>query len=950
MVKKAYIILKNHAFSEKYNLFLKKTVAEFEVGKTHEFNINKKGFFEKDYSKLEVYFSKLADDLNKEKYYESEDFLKLVERIEIRELPKKYIDSNKLKDDRKQLNFFTNVKTQESYSPDGCNYIIDAPIELHIIDFLWSLLVGSNLDAELSEDVYGNRLTEEARDFEKKYGMEKSSNRIFKYYYSQYNKWRNLAIKSASDISRNNEDVAILVLDIKSFYYNLDIDFDNIPCNKYQSLNNTLKTIILNYNIKLENEDKKNIAKMSLPIGFSSSAIIANYSLKHFDEYVSREVRPSYYGRYVDDLLLVFKRPIIEDNKPTEEFINNYFKGCISHNYDINNKGSINKRNFNIQKEKIVLQYFNKDNSKAGLNFLRKELSSRTSLVNFSHSHLDDDLDNFSYKALYSDSEDEHLKNLVGLIENDSGFNNFINSHISAKKLCENRYSENIFEKIKFLFKGVNILKLSKYWEKVYEYLLVSNRKDEAREFYHLVWLETNLIDNSHMGVINSLQEYNNIAFEIANSINSHDVTYPNILDLASKFRISNMFNHKLVSWPLINYTDYDKVSLDTKEIISEGDLKLSKDKLDYSPRFIHFDEYQLFSFIDYLNSSAISSEESKLDLPKWLSNCRDNYPNTFALKSIEIKPPLLKTDSLQIDSIDISSEKTQGKLTVGIANLEVSETDILKNIKDGDKPNISVERFRKLNNILDEAKLQKCDLLVLPEVSIPVLWLPYLISYSRMNQVGIIFGLEHWVSNNIVYNFMVESLPFIEKNSIKQNIFTMRLKNHYAPKELGMINEMLLSTPYESRQINNLSYYHKVNWKGISLATYNCYELADISHRAIFKNEIDLLVASVFNADTNYYDHIMESVVRDLHCYVVQVNTSQYGGSCVLRPSKTELKKMLYLKGGENECILKSTIDISGLRDFQFGRTGNTSKTKNVFKGVPPGFDHMKARTRGKK
>ena len=239
---------------------------------------------------------------------------------------------------------------------------------------------------------------------------------------------------------------------------------------------------------------------------------------------------------------------------------------------------------------------------------------------------------------------------------------------------------------------------------------------------------------------------------------------------------------------------------------------------------------------------------------------------------------------------------------------------------------------------------------MVLPEVSIPVLWLPYLISYSRMNQVGIIFGLEHWVSNKIVYNFMVESLPFIEKDSIKQNIFTMRLKNHYAPKELGMINEMLLSTPYESRQFNNLSYYHKVNWKGISLATYNCYELADISHRAIFKNEIDLLVASVFNADTNYYDHIMESVVRDLHCYVVQVNTSQYGGSCVLRPSKTELKKMLYLKGGENECILKSTIDISGLRDFQFGRTGNTSKTKNVFKGVPPGFDHMKARTRGKK
>lgn len=160
----------------------------------------------------------------------------------------------------------------------------------------------------------------------------------------------------------------------------------------------------------------------------------------------------------------------------------------------------------------------------------------------------------------------------------------------------------------------------------------------------------------------------------------------------------------------------------------------------------------------------------------------------------------------------------------------------------------------------------------------------------------------------------------------------TARLKNHYAPAEKEMLDTFRLKKPKMT-----LSHYHKVNWKGTCFATYNCFELSNINHRAIFKSKLDLLIACVWNPDTNYYQHIMESVVRDIHCYVIQSNTAEYGGSCVLRPAKTESKTMLYVKGGENACVLTTELDIQGIRDFQFK---SRKEPRDTFKPLPPGYD----------
>lgn len=130
----------------------------------------------------------------------------------------------------------------------------------------------------------------------------------------------------------------------------------------------------------------------------------------------------------------------------------------------------------------------------------------------------------------------------------------------------------------------------------------------------------------------------------------------------------------------------------------------------------------------------------------------------------------------------------------------------------------------------------------------------------------------------------------------------------------------------------------------------YCCFELASIKDRALFSSYADVVVAVEWNKDINYYSNILESLSRDLHCYCVQVNSSDYGDSRITMPSKTELKDIIKTKGGNNATVLVGTIDIEKLRNFQF-KEYNLQKMDKEFKPTPPLFDKeiVKRKIQGK-
>jgi len=103
-------------------------------------------------------------------------------------------------------------------------------------------------------------------------------------------------------------------------------------------------------------------------------------------------------------------------------------------------------------------------------------------------------------------------------------------------------------------------------------------------------------------------------------------------------------------------------------------------------------------------------------------------------------------------------------------------------------------------------------------------------------------------------------------------------------------------------------------------------------------KGKIDLLLGVECNKDTNYFSNIVEAASRDLHLYVAQVNTCQYGDTRLTQPVETERKDILRLKGGINDAILVATIDIPKLREFQ-RKKFILSNIEREFKPLPPDF-----------
>ncbi len=117
-----------------------------------------------------------------------------------------------------------------------------------------------------------------------------------------------------------------------------------------------------------------------------------------------------------------------------------------------------------------------------------------------------------------------------------------------------------------------------------------------------------------------------------------------------------------------------------------------------------------------------------------------------------------------------------------------------------------------------------------------------------------------------------------------------------------------------------------------------------------MFSAFADVLVAVEWNKDTNYYSNILESLSRDLHCYCVQVNSSDYGDSRITMPSKTEMKDIIKTKGGNNATVLVGTVDYEKLRDFQL-KEYNLQKMNKEYKPTPPLFDKeiVKLKIQGK-
>jgi hypothetical protein len=216
--------------------------------------------------------------------------------------------------------------------------IFYAPIEVHIFTAFWIEKIGIIIDNNFPKEIYGGRLKKDLQ-FDTCNGVSDSRKinkaypGIFIPYYYKYSEWRENALKTISKFNKEY-DILILTLDISNFYPNIDLDrcehlVLNLIKTEVRKEKEVKKLIEINNNffqlIRKWNEQSNS---KGLPIGLLSSPILANLYMKEFDEFIIKEVKPLFYGRYIDDIILILKSDFykIEELENIENILENILK------------------------------------------------------------------------------------------------------------------------------------------------------------------------------------------------------------------------------------------------------------------------------------------------------------------------------------------------------------------------------------------------------------------------------------------------------------------------------------------------------------------------------------------------------------------------------------------------------------------------------------------------
>ena len=251
---------------------------------------------------------------------------RILKEIDVLVYPKKLYNSKEDDEQKKYKSKIIINKNNELLKIKRPKYFIDLPVEGHIISVLWVLFIGRILDDRnnpdnmlMYEHSYGNRL--------KKTLINPKTNDItyspylFEPYFSQYESWRDKALEVAKKNLNDNKDVIMISLDFKNFFYSVDInkdEYEKILCNYignyerwHKRIHDFIYIVLQEYSNKLRklntDQDLDIADKTFLPIGFYPSYILANWVLTPFDKEVIKRCNPVYYGRYVDDIIMVDK-------------------------------------------------------------------------------------------------------------------------------------------------------------------------------------------------------------------------------------------------------------------------------------------------------------------------------------------------------------------------------------------------------------------------------------------------------------------------------------------------------------------------------------------------------------------------------------------------------------------------------------------------------------------
>ncbi len=530
--------------------------------------------------------------------------------------------------------FISNVTSAKIFCIDKVNYFFDGPIEIHLIAILWIMFEGYLLDAKLGDECFGSRLEGNLSN-----PNEDRSPGLFRKYHERYAKWRDSGIRKAEHLlTEEQTSVCILGLDIKEYYYHIRLDFRAISQSVHDAqleeeerpdteegpsnLLRCLEAIISTYRHKILPFRKITHGKLpndaGIPIGLCSSQLLGNWYLRDFDQAIKNLVRPAYYGRYVDDILLVI--PANEDpqknGSPVAGFIDQVLVktkilcGLQNDRYEIDVA-----RGLFLEQEKCILQYFDAKHSIAGLVKFQKKLEENGSnFLLLPVDEADNSLEDVAYDLLYEGSANK-FRSVKAMAENRYELAKHLARQTILHVLTDDPPDRKISLGLQKFFKGKNAIEFSDLWERVLTFFTIANDLKFAKDFAKNLKSEIRRVRFKEESSISApitqrLAANLNIHLELCQAMS--DALGKSLSELSDKkaalaFRHGNLIRHHFVRMPLINYASYQGPL--TKRSIEET-VDVDAEKLKWSPRYVNFDECLLLAESGDVNLNGQSDFE----------------------------------------------------------------------------------------------------------------------------------------------------------------------------------------------------------------------------------------------------------------------------------------------------------------------------------------------------
>jgi hypothetical protein len=250
--------------------------------------------------------------------------------------------------------------------------------------------------------------------------------------------------------------------------------------------------------------------------------------------------------------------------------------------------------------------------------------------------------------------------------------------------------------------------------------------------------------------------------------------------------------------------------------------------------------------------------------------------------------------------------------------------------------PDPDAERYARLCRLLDGviAQPQHSRYLVLPELALPAHWFIRIARKLQGRGISLITGIEYLhASKARVRNQVWAALSH-------RGLGFPSLMIYRQDKQRPALHE-----EQELQRLAGLELKPDKAWKtppllqhgDLRFALLICSELTNISHRAALRGKVDALFVPEWNPDTETFNALVESAALDVHAYIVQCNDRQYGDSRIRAPFKESWQRdLLRVKGGITDYCVIGEIDVQSLRQFQ---SSHRSPPK-PFKPVPDGFE----------